>query len=541
MAEVHRQLAQSITHSSAVQASVKAGAAHLKRYEKAFERGQSTAWKSASSALFKDQGRLHRTQATLLARVGKALSNLFRSKPPLADQKLHGVGFTGDKSHSRSKTTKASEPLRGDRPRKQDQAIKDPRPEQRGAQPGGLTSDVQARRLFQAGLRRYEAGDFAGARETWNTALDMAGPGERPELLDNIALTHLRQGNAVRFEEIAFELMRDGHTELVGRLQQIRAGGTAANNRLPIVGLNEQARRLFQAGERRYDAGDYNGARRDWNAALGVAGPAERPDSGTTSPSPMCIRAMRSASRRSPPSSFGAGTPSSPGNYGRGWPHESPAVPRPARIYVGPNQRRRGADEGHARSQRQDRMKGRSPRCSSGDRTACPGSSPSASTVRLMWPQPPPSSFSSIRVCRWTRSGRYLWPSGAPLGAGFVAAAADPMAPESGSTSIYHAQIQGPGWRGLRPSVHQRLDALVPGTASVLERRLGSVDEAVRNRILAFEGRATPGSPLAEAWPPASPRVRLLLRRLAAGGLYLPAARGRRRTIRPGGVRDAPA
>jgi hypothetical protein len=273
---LHKRVAEAISHSKKVQATAKAGAAHLQRYKTKF--AGSTSWKPASSAIFRKQGQLHRTQSTLLARIGKALGNLFKPAPtsPSKGTRVAAAekgGLRGSASPTR-KQQRGAQARAGSRPSRASR--RDPF----ALRPVRLTSDSAARRFYQAGRRQYDAGDFSGARRNFELALGEAGPARSSALRYNIALTHLRQGRTDRVEEISFDLMRGGHADLVARLQQLRQGGQSVStptSRPPVVGLSQQARRLFESGQRRYDAGDFSGARGEWNTALDMAEPPARP------------------------------------------------------------------------------------------------------------------------------------------------------------------------------------------------------------------------------------------------------------------------
>jgi hypothetical protein len=283
-------------------------------------------------------------------------------------------------------------------------------------EPGRAPSaDNQAQQLFEAGQRRYARGDYAGARSNWYTALGMAGPERRPMLRFNIALTHLRQGNTTRVEEIAAELIRDGHPDLAARLQELRETGF-----LPS---------------------DEPGAE-----ATTTTGPERRGER------PSTRRLRGPETQRARETGAGPAREAEPETYVRG----AEGQPRLAAVGVA---------------------------------NATYDGDTSSFVVRFN------QDLSRDQALE------YLWPRGMPLGSGFVAQEADPMAPDSERSSIYRLQIHGPGWASLRPSMHRRLYPLLPGTADVLERRLAHVNEWVRNRILLFEDRATPSDPLAEAWP----------------------------------------
>jgi tetratricopeptide (TPR) repeat protein len=627
---VNRRLAEAMTNSKAVRAAANASSARLKRDKASL--GHSRTWKPASGPLLEKQGELHSAQASLLTRVGKALSRLFKSPSQTTGRKAPAVVRAGSdasratghpaaprkggrevavsKGGGRGNATRAREQQRGAQARQDARARRSTADDPFALQPVRHMSDVGARDHYLAGQRRYEADDFSGARSNFESALYSTGPAQRPALLYNIAVTHLRQGHADRVEEIYYELVRDGHTELAARLEQLRTGDPSAGSaasRPPVVGLSALARRLFQAGQRRYDAGDFAGARGDWLAALDLAEPAAqarlRFDIGLThlrqghttrveeiavdlirdghadlarglqalrdeaargadvirgpivGPDPQARRLFVAGQRR-----YDAGDYAGARQAWNTALDMADRAHRPALQYnIGLTHMRQGhsrraeeiaADlirDGHTDLAGRLRPPAAAPPTASpaagvarrpgvgrpaGAMDRRPASRPAASRsgdasepeLFVSGPSGAPR-LAPVRIEDTTYVGatstfvirfnqelspdqarQYLWPRGTPTGAGFVAPGADPMAPASGSSAIYHAQIRASGWQGLRPSVHRRLDALAPGTGSVLVRRLAHVDAAVRDRILAFERHATLSRPLAEAWPPADPR-----------------------------------
>ena len=86
LGDLNRRLAETRKHSIALQGSAKATYAHLNSSRNAFEKGGLPALQPFSSSRFADQGKLHRTQATLLDRIARGLRNLFTAASKPANQ-----------------------------------------------------------------------------------------------------------------------------------------------------------------------------------------------------------------------------------------------------------------------------------------------------------------------------------------------------------------------------------------------------------------------------------------------------------------------
>jgi tetratricopeptide (TPR) repeat protein len=132
--------------------------------------------------------------------------------------------------------------------------------------------DQQAQRFFAEGKALFATGDMAGARERFNLALQGAEPSRRATLLFNIGLTHRREGNTRRVEEIAFEIAQLGDSAQAADLMRpeppaaAQGGGGAASG----------AQQLFEQGRAAFGAGNYARARELFQQSMDSADASRR-------------------------------------------------------------------------------------------------------------------------------------------------------------------------------------------------------------------------------------------------------------------------